>query len=300
MDDATLASTEDLADELAANDRPFVDPRTIPTRFSLLKQMAECPAKYLDACQRDQDDTLASRLGSASTDKKQALRFGNACHAMLFGTGEVARFTEGRRAGKRWEAFQRDAAERGCVEILNEREHATASAMVDALRRNRTAVRMLLEDATEIERRVDWQWMGKACRSTPDARGKGYIVDLKTARSANPIAFVRQGAALFYHCQAAFYQRALDAEAGVSTARDCYVIAIEKVRPFPVTVLRFTDDALDVGARTIRLWFEMLLACEAASNWPEYVPAPAIADFAIEAQREPMRIEIDGELMEVG
>jgi len=295
LDADTIEQTGELAGVMRA--AAFGDPRDIPTRFTLLKQMAECPAKYLDACQRDQDDSLASRLGGAThaRDRKEMYRFGTAVHAFTFETGEVAVFTGARRAGKEWDAFRADAADRGCVEILNVRENALALEVSAAIRRNKTAMRLLDEDAVEREKRIDWEWLTKACRSTPDARGRTYIVDLKTTQSANPTLFVRQGARLYYHCQAALYRRAVEA-AGHPAPSDAYVIAVEKSPPYPVTVMRFVEDTLDLGDRMTRLWMERLLQCEVANAWPEY--SAAIVDFAIDADASPFVVEIDGEKIE--
>lgn len=276
LDADTEEATGELADAIAQ--AAHVDPRAIPTRYSLLKTLALSPAHYYHAAQRPQDDSLASRLGAFATDRKEALRFGTAVHLMLLGERErVARYV-GRRAGKVWESFQVDAAEDGAMVIVNEREHAMASLVVAAITRNGRAMSLLFDD-TKVEQRIDWEFVGKACRSTPDARGKRHVVDLKTAVSAKPDMFQRAGERLFYHAQAALYCDAIEA-AGAPRPSDAYVIAVEKTPPFPVTILRFTERALDIGARLCRTWIEQLNACEAANQWPEY--SEAVVDFDID------------------
>jgi hypothetical protein len=298
MDSTALDLSEQLVEELNAVDP--VDPRSIPVRFSLLKLMAECPAKYWWACQQPQDDSLAARLGALNPGVKsrgEALRFGTAVHQMLLGDEKkIAVYTAGKRVGKAWDKFQADAAERGCVEVLNARENDVARGVVDALKRHPIASRLLL-DETIIEQRIDWEWMGRKIRSTPDARSKNHIVDLKTCQSAHPGMFMRQGARLYYHAQAAFYLQAMEA-AGEPVPEHCYVVAIEKVKPYVVSCMRFDAESLDIGSRLIRLWFEQVLQCEAANKWPEYVPPPSIVDFSI-TPREGFAIEIDGERVEV-
>ena len=172
MDDATEELSGELADLLSINDAAarYIDPRTIPTRFSLLKQMALSPAHYEEAAQKPQDDSIAARLASAivGPDRRAALRFGTACHAMLFETGTIGVYRGAQRRGKQWDAFQAECAELGHVEIVNAREHALAVDIVNAVRANPTAMRLLF-DGTIVEQRIDWSWMGKACRSTPDA-----------------------------------------------------------------------------------------------------------------------------------
>ena len=309
MDEDAEAMTGELAEIVALNDRAarFVDPRTIPTRFSLLKNMALSPAHYLEACQRDQDDSIAARLARAHVgpDRSAALRFGTAAHAMLFGTGSVAVFRGPVRRGKAWEAFQRMAAEDEHVEILNEREHALAVEIVTAIRKHPTAMRLLF-DGTIVETRIDWEWMGKACRSTPDARVPGkHVTDLKTCQSAQPEAFRRHALRLFYQAQASFYGTCLE-EVGEPLPESFYVVAVEKARPFPVTVLRFTADAMELGAKLVRLWFERLQICEEANVWPVYAPSPAIVDLDIdhwgrdeEEAAGKVQLEIDGKKVAV-
>lgn len=301
MNDAALDLSGELRDDLDdVAEQPFVDPRTIPTRFSLLKKFSLSPAHYLEACQQPQDDTIASRLGNLKpgiAKKTEALRFGTAVHLFLLGDAHhVGRFTGGRRAGKLWDGFQVESANRGQQVILNDREWVQAKSVADAIRVHDLAMKLLF-DGTDVEKRIDWSWMGKACRSTPDARSKRHMVDLKTAQTAQPAWFTRAGERLYYHCQAAFYIQALE-ELGEPIPEDCYVIAVEKTRPHPVTVMRFDTETLQLGARQVRLWFEQLLQCEAANKWPVYVPAPAIATFSI-TPAEPFVVEIDGEKMEL-
>ena len=297
-----MEASLELSAELAANDadehaeRTYIDPRSIPTRFSLLKLMSLSPAHYLHGCQQPQDDSLASRLGAFTTDRKEALRFGTAVHQMLLGEhAKVARFC-GRRAGKVWEGFQADAAEAGAAVILNEREHAHATAIANALRRHTRAMDLLF-DGTAVEGRIDWTWLGRAVRSTPDAVGPKRIVDLKTTQTAKPDLFVRQGLRLFYHAQAALYRTCFDEMPGMQPERECFVVAVEKSPPFPVTILRFTDEALDVGARLCRLWMEQLLGCELMNEWPGYSESDVA--FDVPNLGGSFELEIDGRMVQV-
>jgi len=274
----------------------YVDPRTVPARFSLLKLMAECPAKYREACQQDQDDSLAARLGAASSgDRSGALLFGTAVHALLLGK-PIALYPGPVRRGKVFDAFRTDCEAKGVVAILIESEWGPVHAVADAIRRHKTATRLLLDGST-IEQRIDWTWLGKAMRSTPDAWKLGsHVAELKTAVSAKPEHFVRQGLRLYYHAQAALYGTCLD-ETGRGGVGDVYVIAVEKRRPHPVSVLRFTERVLEVGARLCRRWIEHLLVCERANEWPDYISG--IGEFDLDDDREfSGGIEVDGERVE--
>lgn len=292
MDNAQLELVAELADrETDDRARPFVDPRTIQTRYSLLKTMALSPAHYLEACQTEQDDSMRSRLSIFAKDRKEAFRVGNAIDVMIkAGSDEEAqklvRVYPGRR-DPRIQAFQQyreRAAEDGVKEILIASEMAVVRGVVEALRAREDAMRLLF-DGTIVEQRIDWAWMGKPVRSTPDARCSRYTVDLKSAMSSEPEAFKRQARRLFYHCQAELYGTAMEA-VGEGRPADAFVIAVEKSRPHPVTIFRFTAEMLDVARKTNRLWIERLLACEAANHWPPYAPAPAVIDLDVDEPQE--------------
>lgn len=289
---ASLANSE--AEQRA---RPFVDPRTIATRHSLLKQMALSPAHYLEAAQQPQDDSLATRLGAFAYDPNEALRIGRAIHALLIG-GRVAVYT-GRRdpRAKAWQAFQDEAAAAGYVEIVNPREHDIVVGVTESLKRHETAMKLLF-DGTIVEQRIDWEFCGKACRATPDARVPSrYIADLKSAVSSEPMTFARQARRLFYHAQGDLYVEAME-RVGEGRPGDVYVIAVEKKRPFPVTVFRFTEGLLELGTRLNRLWIERLKNCEAANVWPVYAPPPAIVELGLPDEEFLAGVEVDGKQLE--
>ncbi len=289
MDADTEQLTAELADEIQANDQAdgYIAPQSIPTRFSLLKTMRLSPAHYRAACQRPQDDSLAARLSSLATDRKEALRFGSGVHGMLLGQ-PVAVYTGGRRDQrvKEYREFMADCAARNVVAILSPAENHRAVKIVSAIQRNKEAMRLLC-DGTIREQRIDWTYAGKPCRSTPDARNKTWCADLKTAVSAEPETFRRAGLRLGYHCQAALYADAIEAETG-SRPDDLYVIAVEKTEPYPVTIMRFMESALEIGARQLRAWVERLIICEATDEWPEYIDGIGAFDF---------ELELDGRLL---
>jgi hypothetical protein len=260
MDSATLELSAELRDELAANDqRPVIDPRTVPVRFSTLKLMSQSPAHYLHAVQcGGYEETLSMRIGSGA-------------HAILFGQ-PYSIWTGKTRNGKAWDAFEADHP--GLV--LNAKEFATAQAMAEAIKAHPTASRLLFSGA-KLEQRIDWTWQGRAFRSTPDAAGRTHLVDLKCLRSADPEKVAWQSRSMHYHAQAALYRRALN-ENG-HRIQDCYLVVVENKAPHPVTVLRFTETALEAGDRSTVLWFERLRACEDANEFPGY--AQSIVDLSL-------------------
>lgn len=296
MDEQTLEMTGELAamldesdDELdepapaAPTAAAYVDPASIPTRFSLLKRMALSPAHYRHACQLPQDDSLRARLGSLSPERSLALRFGSALHQILLGRTDKVALYEGRRDPKahKWKAFQKECSERGVVEILNPRETALVGAVAESILRHRRAMELLFED-TVIEQRIDWEYVGRPCRSTPDARRRArWIADLKSSVTAEPEAFKRHALRLSYHAQAALYLDAIEA-IGEPRPAECYLIAVEKSPPYPVSVFRIGPRALEAGARLCRAWVERLNTSIATDTWTEYL----IGDGELELDEE--------------
>jgi hypothetical protein len=276
MNDNALALSAELRDELEA--LPFADPRVFPVRFSCLKQFSLSGAHYRHACTRHDDG------------QSLALRLGSGVHAIVLDQ-PIARFSA-RRAGKAWEEFK---AEHTGVVILNDAEHAEALAMASAIMRRREAMEILFVD-TIIEQRIDWTFLGRACRSTPDARNAVHVAELKTGRTAHPSMFVRDAIRMHYHCQLAFYQDAIESATGVMPSK-AYIVAVEKTAPYPVTILELTERTLEQGRKIVRLWFEQLLACEASNEWPEY--SESIVPFDVPDLDEPVEIIIDGQAVEV-
>jgi hypothetical protein len=251
---ATLALTGDLADELDANEREPVDPRTVPCRYSALKQFASSPLHYWHAMQDTFEETLSMRLGSGA-------------HALLFGQPLVV-WTGKTRNGKAWEQFRDDHASAGHL-ILSQSELAKAEAMCAALRSNALAMSVLFGPGMVHEERIDWTWNGRAYRSTPDGASKTVLADLKCLRSSKPDDVMWQSKKAQYHAQAAMYRRALN-ERGASIG-DCFLVVVENKAPHPVTVMRFTEAALEQGERSLVLWDEQRRACEQAGEYPGYV-----------------------------
>lgn len=261
MNTETQQLTADLATELAtAPRRKVVNPRDVPCRFSTLKAFALSPLHYWHACQDQFEETLSMRLGSGA-------------HAILFDQpiavwDKPAKKGAGKapRSGEAWDEFK---SEHTGKTILNANERRQAQVIADAIRRHELASRVLFESSVR-EQRIDWEWDGRAFRSTPDVLGTYHMVDLKCLRSAEPERVMWQSRSMHYHAQAALYRRAV-LEKFNRTLRECYLVVVENKEPHPVTVLRFSERALDMGNRSCVAWNEQRRQYEEANEWPGYV-----------------------------
>lgn len=252
----------ELRDELASNAfrRKWIEPSSVPVRFSYLKAIGQSAAHCLETIQDDRDDTMSIRLGRGT-------------HALLLGTPVVS--YPGIRRGKAWDAFR---VEHGDATILSGKEYSKAHAIAEAVRNNETAHRLLYSPGVVREKTIEFNWLGRKCRATPDARSTYSLVELKTTKCAHPDRFARDATFRAYHAQAAFYGIALAETVGVKP-QDSYVIAVESAAPYAVTVLRLTARALEQGERLCRLWMERFKVCEDSRTWPAY--AESIVPFDV-------------------
>lgn len=251
---------------------PWIDPATLPIRFSRLRAIAWSGLHYAAACQGDGGETLARRLGSGA-------------HAMLLGTPCV-RWTEPTKDGRKiaprsskskaWPAFQRKHA--GAV-ILTPAEWRAAERMVNAIKSHRLA-RELIEGAS-FEHEINWPHElganpaserdrdGRACSSHLDIYRPGELIaDFKTARDLAPDRFRKIAVWSQYHAQVAFYRQA--AHRGRGDRRDlaAWIIGVENTPPHDVICYELEPELLADGAGMCETWVRRVLACEADRAWP--------------------------------
>lgn len=235
---------------------------TAPVRFSNLKHIARSPAHY--------KASLSGRPDSAS------LRLGRIVDTVILGGPPVVVF-EGTRRGKAWDQFQEAHPD---DEIVTETEWEAAQPVIAAVRRHERAMSLLTSGTPK--KRIWWNWLGRACSGEPDVQGQ-YLVDLKTTRCAEPGRFTKQAMWLSYHAQLAWYRNGL-LLSGAEPPAQVYIVAVETSDPFPVTVLRLTERAIEQGERLCRLWMERLIACEMSGDWPGYVQSVVDLDVPDELE----------------
>jgi hypothetical protein len=263
MDADAEAMTAELAEELSRNGRRrVVDPREVPWRHHHLRAAGQSGAHAYQSFQDDDEQTLSMRLGSGT-------------HALLFGKpvalwDQPAANGKGGKAprnGKVWDAFR--AANPYAV-ILTRSEMDRATKIANAIKAHPEASRLLFSPGVLHESTILWRQAGRARRSTPDARHPDYIAELKTTKCAQPERFARDAMYRGYHAQVADQMDAAEAADGLRP-ESAFIVAVETVEPFVVTVLQLTERALQHGTRLNRMWFERLCACVDSNSWPGYM-----------------------------
>lgn len=243
--------------------------------FSTLKHMAKSPAHYKHAAEFGQPDSAAMSLGAA-------------VHALMLEGGEGVVFFDGDKRGNAWKEFK--TANAGMT-ILSGAEWDAARGMTDALLSHPRAVE-LLAGAREVE--LNWTYNGKRCHGRVDSIPGFGIVELKTTTDANPWRFQRTAERLGYFAQIPWY---IDGArlAGHEMPDAGFIVAVESRAPYVVQTFQLTPHALDLGSRQWRSWFERMLVCEAADQWPGYqetdAPLDLIEDLALTFGGEPLDVD---------
>ncbi len=247
-----------LAEMLASS--PY--PTGVRLRCSTLKDVGQSPLHCMYKLLNQRGSTAAQRKGSAS-------------HSLILGGPAVAVFEGKRRHGQDWEDFKIEHAN---DIILTASEAEEANGINDAVRADPIASRVLYQPGMVYEDTIEWDWMDRPFRCTPDARGISHLVDLKTTRNAEPEAFKRDAVRFGYHAQMALYGLAMESVNGFKP-RESFIVAVESKAPHAVTVLELTPRAIEEGARLCRTWLDRYKECEASGKWPAY--SSSVVEFDV-------------------
>lgn len=129
-----------------------------------------------------------------------------------------------------------------------------------------------------LEQTLRWEQLGRTRQSTPDARGPYHVAEIKTGRCVEPGKFVRDGGFRSYHVQLADQCAAIEAVTG-KWPEESYIVAVESVPPYVVTVFQVTDHTLVKGRRLAELWLAKLISCERSGEWPAYSTGIEVFDI---------------------
>lgn len=231
--------------------------------FSRLKLINESAAHYRD---------------NIGPEDSPELRKGSGLHAYMIGDKSQIAVCDIARNPKH-AAYREFLAEHQGQDILSRSEFANVQQMRAALERHPRAMELL---EGERERTIDWRYLGRRCRGTPDVyRPNERLVELKTMKSTNPKKARFDIAQRFYHSQLAWYAEGLERNGIVCPEK--YIVAVAKTAPYLVVCFRLTPRAVEAGAKIVRLWMEQLKQCELAKYWPGYSEADVEFDITDEA-----------------
>lgn len=223
---------------------------TAPVRFSHLRAYGRSAAHGHHA------------RTAADDEQTREMERGTAVHALLFGTRKVCGYPGPTRQGKKYDAF---VAEHHDCEILTMAEYDKARWMADSVLASSVA-RPYLSGTTE--KTILFRWNGLGCRATPDIRGADFLTELKTSSTSDPARFPWQALRMHYHAQMRMQQIACGSGAH---GHECFIVCVESAPPFPVTVFRIDERALEAGEKLLVLWTERLKNCEQSGRFPPYV-----------------------------
>ncbi len=232
--------------------------------WSSLKGLIRSPAHYLHGTQKRDKDTNPRKLGRCTHLAT--------LEPELFKT-QCAVWDDGRRFGKKWDAFQ-DA--HAGLEILTAEEYERCVDIQTAVRSNATAMKHLSGGRSEVS--VLWthhadgvgglDGYAMELKGRVDFLSAGAIVDLKSTRDASPDGFAKEVYRYRYHTQAAIYSDGVLAATGKELPY--LIVAVESEAPHVVQVYRVPDEILDVGREEYRALLDRLNYCRKTNAWPGY------------------------------
>lgn len=215
-------------------------------------------------------------------DQTPAMAFGSAIHKLIlepdtfFDDYAVApeinrRTNEGKAA---WEKF---VAENAGKTIITADDYNTMKEMEAKLKTVSLARSLLYEDG-KSEVPVFWTdpETGEKCKAKLDRLdigldGRYYIVDYKSALSAETFRFNSEIFKLGYHVQSGMYSEGTQIAYNLDYRPVFLFVVQEKKPPYAVNVIEVTDEVADAGNAQYHMLLGKLHDCKAVDIFPGYV-----------------------------
>lgn len=134
-----------------------------------------------------------------------------------------------------------------------------------------------LEAPGTSEASLFWEWDGIPCKCRPDRLPNDYsfVLDLKTANTAQPEALGRKAMVEGWFCRAAWYMAGVQAVTGV-TPQTYWFAVIEKDAPHIAQLYEMDEKALVRGEQIIMRALALFRECQHTGIWPKYRQGPSI------------------------
>jgi len=120
----------------------------------------------------------------------------------------------------------------------------------------------------KAEQSVFWEEDGLMLKCRPDAWKPGTLIDLKTARDANPNTFGKTAHEYGYHQSAAHYIDGVKAATGEDLP--FHFVLVEKTEPYLVSVVELDVEAVNLGRQLNDRAKRIYRECVESGNWPGY------------------------------
>jgi len=196
-----------------------------------------------------------------------ALDLGTAAHSLILEGDEsgVKVIDVDDKRGAKWTVPADEARKAGKIPLVS-KEWAQVKAMRDAVMAHPVA-RFLFANHL-AEQSVFWEEDGLTLKCRPDAWKPGTLIDLKTARDANPTTFGKTAHEYGYHQSAAQYIDGVKAATGEELP--FHFVLVEKTEPYLVSVVELDVEAINLGRQLNDRAKRIYRECVGSGNWPGY------------------------------
>lgn len=217
--------------------------------------------------------------------EKAEYDFGHVAHALILGEGSAIEVIDADSWRTKDAKAARNAARaEGKVPVLTATYQAGEQLAQAA--KTHPLGELLFAEGTP-EQSVYWhdEQTGARLRCRPDwmTSAGGFIVDVKTTKSAAPQDFAKSIADYGYHQQEAFY---VDGLAAQGIEADFIFFAVEVTYPYLCSVVKLPADAVTLGRSLNRAAIDLYADCMQHDHWPGYpevIHRVALPDWAYRA-----------------
>lgn len=170
-----------------------------------------------------------------------------------------------------WDDFNAKCEANGVV-ILDQKEMKLCDGVIQSVRGSRIGRKIFGMSGGQPEVSVYWNdpVTGVLCKCRPDYLvNPGFVLDVKSTKSAAPDDFMRSAFNYGYHMQAAWY---LDGcEIALGERPDTFAfLALEKEPPYAFAWYFADDGMIEAGRRQYRKALETYARCLDSGVWPGY------------------------------
>lgn len=127
----------------------------------------------------------------------------------------------------------------------------------------------------KAEQSVFWEEDGLILKCRPDAWQPAALIDLKTARDANPNEFGKTAHEYGYHQSAAHYIDGVKVATGEELP--FHFVLVEKTAPYLVSVVELDIEAINIGRQLNDRAKRIYRECVESDTWPGYPNADLIS-----------------------